>query len=232
MVEVVGHRGAAAYEPENTLRSFETAIRLGVNTIELDIHLTKDRRLVVMHDSTVDRTTNGKGEIKEMYLHELRRLDAGKGEKIPTLEEVIKLAKGRVALQIELKGRGTAIPAAELISKYNADNTYLISFISIMITNVKKNFPNILTGMLLQHTPKDPLIVLKSTGADMLSINHSEIDEQTIEKVQREKKQICAWTANEPAEIRRLISLGVDAIVSDKPDLVIKNLHRDIARSK
>lgn len=226
MLEVVGHRGAAAHEPENTLKSFETAIRLGANTIELDVHLTKDRKLVVIHDSTVDRTTNGKGHVKEMNFSELRRLDAGKGERIPTLGEVMELAKGKVSMQIELKGIGTEIPAAKLAGRYNTENIHLISFISGMLITVKKNFPKIRTGMLLQHIPKDPLMILKSTGADMLSINHSAIDEWTIEKIRSQKKRICAWTANEPAEIRRLIRLGVDAVVSDKPDLVIRELAR------
>ena len=101
---LTGHRGAAALEPENTLLSMQKAIDLGVDQIELDVHLTRDQHLVVIHDTTVDRTTDGQGAVADFTLEEIKRLDAGKGERIPTLQEVIDLVRGKVVLQIELKG--------------------------------------------------------------------------------------------------------------------------------
>src|SRR6266511_3945699 len=104
---VVGHRGAAGLEPENTLRAFRRGIELGVDYVECDVHLTRDGHLAVIHDETVDRTTDGHGPVAGFSLEELRRLDAGQGERIPTLEEVLATTRGHVRLLIELKGART-----------------------------------------------------------------------------------------------------------------------------
>lgn len=126
MVVKVGHRGAAGHEPENTLRSFRRAMELGADMVELDVHLCGSGELVVIHDETVDRTTDGTGEVAKMTLDEMRALDAGKGERIPTLQEVIDLATGRMDINIELKGLGTAGPALEHIEDA-VDNGWEIS---------------------------------------------------------------------------------------------------------
>src|SRR4051794_23137839 len=110
----VAHRGASAYEPENTLRAFEKAIELGADMSEIDLHLSKDGELIVMHDYSVDQTTNGHGAIKEMTLEEIKRLDAGQGEQVPTLQEVIDLVRGRNGLYIELKAEGTPRATVDL----------------------------------------------------------------------------------------------------------------------
>ena len=226
MIEIVGHRGVAKYEPENTLRSFDKAIKLGTDTIELDVHLTRDGKLVVIHDNTVDRTTNGKGHVKDMDLYEIRRFDAGKGERIPALEEVLDLARGKAAIQIELKGLGTGPPVAELINKQNTSDICIISFAHGMLAEVKKAFPKIRTGALLSHLPSNPLAIIRYTGAEMLSVNHSVINKRIAILMQKHGKRLCAWTVNEPAEMRRLMRLRVNAIVSDAPDLVMKELYR------
>src|SRR5437660_7666970 len=103
----VGHRGAAALEPENTIRSFRRAIELGCDFAECDVHLTRDGQLAVMHDAAVDRTTNGSGPISDFTMAELKQLDAGQGERVPTLDEVLETVRGRIKLLIELKGPGT-----------------------------------------------------------------------------------------------------------------------------
>src|SRR5205823_15082801 len=113
---VTGHRGAAGLEPENTLRSFRRACDLGVDRIETDVRLTRDDRLICVHDAAVDRTTNGVGPVAEMSFDQLRWLDAGDGERIPTLEEALATVRGRAVLQIELKGEGTARPTLEVLA--------------------------------------------------------------------------------------------------------------------
>jgi glycerophosphoryl diester phosphodiesterase len=117
-MQIIGHRGASGYEPENTLRSFQKAIDLGVEMIELDVYTCKSGELVVMHDDKVNRTTNGNGYVFNMTLTELKTLDAGKGEKVPTLVEVFDLINKKIAINVELKGEGTAESTAELIQKY------------------------------------------------------------------------------------------------------------------
>ncbi len=103
MAKIMGHRGAPADEPENTLRSFARALAVGVAAVELDVQLTKDGRLAVIHDETLDRTTNGRGRVKDFTLAELKRLDAGRGEPVPSLEEVFDLVQGKAHLVVELK---------------------------------------------------------------------------------------------------------------------------------
>ena len=119
MVKIMGHRGAKAYEPENTLRSIRRALELGVHAVEIDIHLSRDGRLVVIHDATVDRTTNGKGRVADLTWEELRRLDAGLGEAVPSLEEVTALVHGRAHLFIELKDRQAVEPLAAFFKTHN-----------------------------------------------------------------------------------------------------------------
>ena len=125
---LTGHRGAAELEPENTRLSIQKAIDLGVDQVEIDVHLTRDQHLVVIHDATVDRTTNGQGAVADFTLEEVKRLDAGKGERIPTLQEVIDLVRGKVVLQIELKGPDTAEPVVRTVEQNNIENEVLLIF--------------------------------------------------------------------------------------------------------
>ena len=112
---IIAHRGASAYEPENTLRAFRRAMEQGAELSELDLHLSKDGVLIVMHNATVDQTTNGHGKIRDLTLAELRLLDAGLGERVPTLQDVIDLVRGRHGLYIELKAAGTPRPTVDLL---------------------------------------------------------------------------------------------------------------------
>ena len=128
----IGHRGACGYEPENTLRSFNHAIQLGVDIVELDVHICQSGEIMVIHDIKVDRTTNGTGFVGDKTLDELKTLDAGKGEQIPTLQEVLDQINRRVKVNIELKGNSTAKPVLKLLEKYIKEagwsyNDFLIS---------------------------------------------------------------------------------------------------------
>ncbi len=118
MVTKIGHRGAMGYAPENTLKSFKKALELNINCVELDVHACKSGELAVIHDDEVDRTTNGKGYIAEKDLNEVKILDAGEGEKIPLLSEVLDLIDKRIKINIELKAEGTAKPVYEMIEDY------------------------------------------------------------------------------------------------------------------
>ena len=141
---ITGHRGAAKLEPENTRLSFQKAIDLGVDQIETDVHLTKDNHLVIIHDATVDRTTNGQGEIADLTLLEIRQLDAGKGERIPTLGEVIEWVRGKVILQIELKGPDTAEPVVRAVEQNGMEReVVLTSFVHDRLRKARQLNPNL-----------------------------------------------------------------------------------------
>jgi len=146
----IAHRGASAYEPENTLRSFERAIELKADMIELDVRYSLDRHLVVLHDAKVDRTTDGTGLVALKTLSELKELDAGKGEQIPTLEEVLEFGIGRTKFVIELKENGVEDKVVDLINKNNLlEDVFIISFKPMRLKMIKELEPKIKTGLIL-----------------------------------------------------------------------------------
>ena len=155
-VIVTGHRGAAGLEPENTIRSFQRALALGVDQVELDVHLTHDRELVVIHDETLDRTTNGRGPVHAVTLAEIQTLDAGKGERVPTLQEVIDVVKGRAVLQIELKGLGVEEAVVQAVeANQMVDAVVVTSFRHYMVRRMKALNPRVSTGVLFRCLPLD-----------------------------------------------------------------------------
>ncbi len=222
MVNVTGHRGAAGLEPENTLRSFKRALELGVDQVELDVHLTKDHELVVIHDNTVDRTTNGRGYVGDLTLEEIRRLDAGAGERVPTLQEVINVVKGRAVLQIELKGLGVEDAVVDCIEANEVvDEVIVTSFRHSMVKKVKALNPQVCTGVLFVCLPIDAARLAVDAGADALHANVNYIDAHLVEAAQLCGLKVRAWNTDDPKQMRWLIGLGVDAIGSNRPDLLL-----------
>jgi glycerophosphoryl diester phosphodiesterase len=227
MVIVTGHRGAAGLEPENTMRSFKRALALGVDQVELDVHLTKDHELAVIHDATVDRTTNGSGPVQTFTLDEIQRLDAGEGERVPTLQEVIDLVKGRVVLQIELKGLAVEEAVVKKVEENGiVDEVVLTSFRHYMVRKVKTLNSRLSTGVLFRSLPLDASRLALDAGAEGLHPNVNYIDAHLVEDGHRYGLKVRAWNTDDSEKMRWLINLGVDAIGSNRPDIlldVVKN---------
>lgn len=226
MIDAIGHRGAPAYEPENTLRSFRRAIMMGATSIELDVQMSLDREIIVMHDSTVDRTTNGKGHVSGMTLEELKELDAGKGERIPTLKEVIDMAYGRACIQIELKDITAEGPVVEMLHDYSPEEFFLISFWHAALLKAKRKLPGVKTGVLLEGLPVDPLSMVRSADADRLAISHRTIDKAAVDALHAGGKSVSVWVTDDIGDIEMAISIGVDAIASNKPDLLVDTIRK------
>ena len=219
---LTGHRGAAKLEPENTLLSIQKAIDLGVNQIEIDVHLTRDQHLVVIHDTTVDRTTDGQGAIADFTLAEIKQLDAGKGERIPTLQEVMDLVRGTVILQIELKGPDTTEPVIQSVEQNSMGNEVLLtSFVHDRLRKARQLNPDLRLGALWANPPPDVCEQAIDMGAEAIHIQHLNIDPQLVEKAHAHGLKIRAWNPDTTEEIQRAIDLGVDAIGSNRPDLLI-----------
>jgi len=145
----IGHRGARAYEPENTLRSFQRAIELGVDAVELDVRKTKDNELVVIHNADVNKTTDGTGSVNELTLDEIKRLVTEKGEKVPTLAEVLDFVGKRVKILIELKEVGTEEQVLGLISQKGLmDNVIIASFHEEALKKVRELNAEVATGLI------------------------------------------------------------------------------------
>jgi glycerophosphoryl diester phosphodiesterase len=153
----VGHRGARAYEPENTLNSFQKAIELGADAVELDVRRTKDNDIVVIHDADIKRTTNGSGLVNELTLKELKSVDTEKNGKIPTLEEALNFLDKKVKVFVELKEEGLEEQVLALVHKKGLErNIVLVSFLEDALRKVRKLDPEVETGLIyVKH--KNPL---------------------------------------------------------------------------
>jgi glycerophosphoryl diester phosphodiesterase len=217
---IIAHRGASAYEPENTLRSFRRAIEMGADMIELDVRLSQDRHLVIMHDEEVDRTTNGHGLVSGKTLRELRQLDAGMGEWIPTLEEVVALIKGRTGLVIELKEPGTEEGVIGVVKENNlTEGVFIVSFNQDLIKRVKELEPKIKTGLILFSSP-DPVMLARDCSADAVAPFHEFVTSEVIEKAHENKLLIITWTVDNRERGEELKNMGIDGIVTNKPDML------------
>ena len=219
---IMGHRGAKALEPENTLLSIKRAMEIGVDAVEIDVQLTKDKEVVVIHDSTVDRTTNGKGPVGSYTLEEIKKLDAGKGEKIPTLKEVIEFVKDKVGLIIELKEEGTEDKVVGLINKHSLyGGAYVISFWHMAVKRVKEMDSRIKTGVLLVGCPVDACIA-RSASADALVMNYAFVSKGLVDKAHQEGLKVFIWNIDDRDMLKPYVDMGVDGIGSNDPRVLVE----------
>jgi glycerophosphoryl diester phosphodiesterase len=236
MVTIVAHRGWAGAAPENTLAAFELALsESDIPMIELDVHLSRDGVPVVIHDHSLERTTNGQGLVK-MYRHdELRELDAGSwfgpeyaGERIPTLDEVLRLTKGRCRLQVELKVMGKeyeGIEAAVIgsLRKHDMlDQASLISFDHDAVKRAKSIDPAVQTGLIFFGKPTMIPEQLQYTGATSLSMHYGYVTRVFVDEMRAYGIDTGVWTVNDPELLARIVSdyPGI-RITTDYPDRLL-----------
>jgi glycerophosphoryl diester phosphodiesterase len=221
-VQVVGHRGAAGLLPENTLPSFERAIELGVDAVECDVRLTSDGRLVVIHDNTVDRTTNGSGEVAEMDLSAIQALDAGGGEPPPTLEQVLDLVAGRCGLYCELKANGTSGPAAEAVAARGlASDVLFISFSWERLVKVRDVIRGARLGLLVRTPREEDRTFAARIGFQGFGVHFRNVSLATVRDTHKAGMQLNVWTPNREADFEAMLALGVDVITTDRPDVLL-----------
>jgi len=232
---VLAHRGASASAPENTLAAFNLAFEMGADGLELDVTLSQDGVPIVIHDDTVDRTTNGKGAVKELTLEQIKQLDASykfekyRGETIPTLAEVLRAFGQRGIVNIELKSKTLktdSIEAATLAvieDTGTADNVIISSFNPFALQRMHALEPRLPRGLLYaRHLP----IYLRRAWLRPLARptalhpHYSMIDAKYVVWARRKGLKINTWTTDDPAEMQRLMNLGVDAIMTNKPDVL------------
>jgi glycerophosphoryl diester phosphodiesterase len=221
---IIGHRGACGYEPENTLRSMRKALELGVGMVEFDVYCCKSGELVVIHDETVDRTTNGHGYVWGMTLAELKALDAGQGEQIPTLQELLDCVDKKCAVNIELKGAGTALPVAEAIEHAMADHGWakeqfcVSSFNHQELLKFHQQSPGVAIGALYDGIPLNYAAFAEPLGASTVNLCVDFIDREFVEDAHRRGLEVYVWTVNSEADTRRMAELGVDGLFTNYPD--------------
>ncbi len=221
----IGHRGAAGLEPENTLRSFQRAIALGCDMVELDVHVCKTGEVVVIHDATVNRTTNGRGQVADLTLAELKKLDAGKGEHIPTLEEVLRLCAGKTQVNVELKGEGTADGVAALVhqlcssGEVKEENVLISSFHQDLLRRYRRLRPESKIGTLFWW-PWGWTKRAQEVQACAVHPLHKRVTKKLIMRAHENDWKVFPWTVDVPGGINRLRSIGVDGIITNYPDRI------------
>ena len=222
---IIGHRGATGLAPENTLLSFRTAMNLGAHMVELDIHETLDGHLVCIHDGTVERTTNGTGTVAEMTLQELRTFDAGQGEKIPLLYEVLDLVRNRMRVNIELKTLGVEKNVEEqVVSRNMIDEVIVSSFFPANLLAMKELNPEIKTAILVSYPMNDLIPYTMELGSDAVNPRFSFVSNEMIEEAHKNSLKIYPWTVNDGSQMHMLLQMGVDGIITDFPNLGLEVL--------
>ncbi len=220
----IGHRGAMGHEPENTIRSFKKALALGVDAIELDVYVCKTGELIVIHDDKVDRTTNGKGYTEEKTFEELRALDAGKGELIPTLEEALDVIDKSVIVNIELKGKNTALATCEVIRKYIdmkgwSDTDFMVSsFDHHELNKFKQLYPEISIGALVDGIPLSYSDCAVELNAHSINLCLDFINEDFVNHAHKNGLKVYVWTVNDHDDIAKMKALNVDGVFCNFPE--------------
>ncbi|GAY77023.1 glycerophosphodiester phosphodiesterase [Sporolactobacillus inulinus] len=232
---VYAHRGSKCNCPENTLPAFEEAIRVGSDGIELDVHLTKDQQVVVMHDEKIDRTTNGKGQIKTYTLDALKKFDAGswfspkfKGTRIPTLTQVLEfIADYQGVLNIELKTDRNVYPGIEsrvvaLVNRYRPNLPVVYSsFNHESLMRLKAVKPNADLALLLWERLAEPWHYTKQIGASAQHLWQPSALSETAAQLQSHGIKVRAWTVNKPRIMQQAFEMGLDAIITDQPEAAL-----------
>ena len=221
----IGHRGAAGHEPENTVLAVRKALELGADGVEVDVY-NAGGELMVIHDETLERTTNGKGPVTGKSVDYLRSLDAGKGERIPLLSEVFDAVEGRAFINVELKGPDTALPVRDLIAQYaarprwNYDRFLVSSFDHLELS--KAAHSRIPIGVLWRRPPRDWAAAASELEAASVNLHFKYVKLRLIEKAHSREMKVFAYTVNSPADIRRMRERGVDGIFTDYPERVFE----------
>ena len=235
---MIAHRGASAEAPENTIAAFELAIMQGADGIELDVHLSRDGQPVVIHDFTLERTTDGTGRVRDRTVRELKRLDAGgwrgapfQGQRVQTLQEVFERFRDRTRFWIELKGssdlyQGIEEKVVSMIEVYDVlEQAFVQSFDSRALDQIWGLNPEVRLGILTAEPPTKPLINSTSAhraicpGADLVT-------EKEISEIRQAGLECYVWTVNEPAQMDRLVEWGVSGIITDQPALLRARVDR------
>lgn len=216
---IIGHKGASGHAPENTLLSFRRAFELGAQMIELDVHETLDGELVCIHDSTVDRTTNGTGEVHTLTYKELVALDAGKGESIPLLADVLKYASGRLQVNIELKVIGVEQKLLDIVNQLEILREVVVSsFYHGTLYTIRELNNTIQTAILINTHQKDLVQYALYYRANAINPLYELVTLELVNEAHEAALKVYPWTVNDSNVMRELLAIGVDGLITDFPD--------------
>ena len=226
---VIGHKGASAIAPENTLKAFQKAIELHADYVEFDAHLTKDGEIVVIHDDDTYSLTGTHSLIKDNTLEQIKKLDAGEGEQIPTLQELVAIAKGKIGLQLEIKSTGLLERMVQILRKENLIHNSIVScFMFDELLKLKEIEPKIKIGFLLPaelvQVRSIKRKILKCVREDFYAIHphFNTVSKEIVDFAHTNNLKVNVWTVNDSNSMKKMIQLGVDGIITDNISLVHK----------
>jgi glycerophosphoryl diester phosphodiesterase len=230
----IAHRGASEYAPENTLVSFDLALRMGARHFELDVQETRDGQLAVIHDDTVDRTTNGKGKVSEFSLSELQALDAGScfgeefaGARIPTLEEVCLRYRGKVHLHVEIKGKGTRVTGlvAELVRRLEMEKQVTItSFQRERLVEMRRLAPELPCGWLVVEVDDAVIERAQVLGLAQICPKATAVRPELVVRLHSLGFVVRAWGVGTEEAMRKVVEAGADGMTVNFPDKLLAYL--------
>lgn len=239
MIFTIAHRGASGYEPENTVRAFRRAIALKADMIECDVQLTKDNHVIIMHDSRVNRTTNGRGRVSQLTLQQIRTLDAGNGDKVPTLEETIQVTRGKCQLNVEIKKFNAVERVVKIITKKRAASHVIISSENplvllkaqilnpairraIIVGPAQFLFNDILIDFYCWlSAPFTKHIIVRQArmvGVRTIHLYHKFASAEVVHYVQKKGFKVNVWTVNNKKELKKYKKMRVNGIFTNYPD--------------
>ncbi|SHF92682.1 glycerophosphodiester phosphodiesterase [Flavobacterium defluvii] len=222
----IAHRGAKAYEPENTLQAFQKALDLNSDGIELDVHLSADGHVIVIHDETIDKMTNGKGAVNSFNLSALKSFLIEGKHQIPTLREVFDLVDKKCFINIELKSRDTLQYVYELIKEYisqknwNYEHFIVSSFDWTALQEIHNQNPKILIGVLTETDLHLALAFAETIQAKAIHPYYHLLNPENVQEIQKKGFLVLPWTVNMEEDIQKIKSYKVDGIISDFPDKI------------
>lgn len=215
-MKIIAHRGASFYEPENTIRAIKRAIEMKADFVEVDVRRSKDKELVIMHDAEISRTTNGNGLVKHKTLKELKKFDAGQGEEIPTLDEVVMFVKNRVGLVIEIKEAGTEKEIVKNIAENNLNDVILTSFYHETIKNVSKLNSDLDTGIIFVGQPVNVHKLAFDANASIIFPSYRYMNEEMVKKAKEHGITVYPWAIDDFSIFEKFAKMGVDGVVTNK----------------
>ena len=219
-MHIYAHKGFSSTFPENTIAAFQGALDLGVYGIELDIHLSADGVPVVIHDEDLDRTTNHVGPVADKSATELAALDAGNGQGVPTFEEVVALANGRLHFDVEIKAKHCEQAVLDVLARHANSSAAISSFDWEILANVRKLAPNFELWVLTHSVSDEAIETAKQLSATTLAVEYLSISKSAMERATSARLDVMAWTVNSQKEADRLRGLGVVAICTDDPSTI------------
>ena len=233
---VIAHRGASAAAPENTLRAFELAVRQGAQMIELDLHATADGHVVVIHDETLDHTTDMTGRVEHLSLAEIKRADAGGGERVPTLDETLDLTQGRGRLYLEIKDARAAAETLRIVRGRGLQSDVMLASFDVgLMARLGAEVRDIELGVILGNPGLNPVVrfreafpwfALKAVNYQVLCMQVELCFGYLARRVKAAGKRLYVWTADDEPTFARMIARGADGIVTNRPERLIAYLGR------